>query len=253
MTVTLDQIKSLRDRTGISATACKKALEEAGGDEEKAIELLRKKGASKAAERSDRETEHGVVSVAKDGNKIAILAIGCETDFVAKNEDFRSAVDDLAARVLSEGEALNLEKEIADLNIQMGEKIVVSGQRVLAGVSVGSYVHLTKKIGVAIVLDGSDEETANDICMHIAAMNPKTTSPDEVDDTLLAKEKGIWLEQLQAEGKPEEIIGKIMEGKEKKFREESALLTQPFVKNPEQKIQDLLGGANVVEFIRYEV
>jgi elongation factor Ts len=253
MTVTLDQIKSLRDRTGISATACKKALEEAGGDEAKAIELLRKKGAAKAASRSDRETEHGVVSVAQGDGKIAILALGNETDFVSKNDDFRAQVDELAAKVLAEGQDADLSKEIADLNIQMGEKIVVVGQRVLEGATIGSYIHLNKKIGVAISIDGSDAAVANDICMHIAAMNPANLSPDDVNEDLLAKEKEIWLEQLQSEGKPEQIMGKIMEGKERKFREESSLLTQPFVKNPDQKIQDLLSGANVVEFIRYEV
>ncbi|MFT7183968.1 MAG: elongation factor Ts [Oceanicoccus sp.] len=251
MAITLDQIKSLRDRTGISATACKKALEEAEGDESKAIELLRKKGAAKAASRSDRETEHGVVSVSKGAGKIAIVAIGCETDFVSKNEDFQAKIDELAVKVLAEGQDADLSKEIDDLNIQMGERIVIVGQRILEGATIGSYIHLNKKIGVAIAIDGSSEEVANDISMHIAAMNPTTLSPSDIDDAVVAKEKEIWAEQLA--GKPAEIMGKIMEGKERKFREESALLSQPFVKNPDKRIEELLGGANVVEFIRYAV
>jgi len=253
MTITLEQIKSLRDKTGVSATACKKALTEAGGNEEQALELLRKKGAAKAAERADRATAHGVVSVAKEGSKVAILALGCETDFVAKNDDFIAHVDRLAGLVLAGGEATDLSSEIADLNIQMGEKIEVKGQRVLESATVGTYIHLNKKIGVAIAIDGSDEETANDICMHIAAMSPAVVSPTEISDELVAKEKEIWTEQLKAEGKPENIMDNILAGKEKKFREESALLSQPFVKNPEQKIEDLLSGANVLEFVRFSV
>lgn len=253
MTITLEQIKSLRDRTGVSTTACKAALEEAGGNEEMALDLLRKKGAAKAAERADRDTAHGVVALASSGSKVAILALGCETDFVAKNEDFVARANELAQQVLEGGEGLDLSSAMADLNIQMGEKIEVKGQRVLEGAVTGSYLHLNKKIGVAIALDGASSEVANDICMHIAAMNPSTISPDEVDAASIEREKSIWLEQLQAEGKPENIMAQIMMGKEKKFREENALLSQPFVKNPDQQVKDLLGGANVLEFVRYSV
>ena len=253
MTITLDQIKSLRDRTGVSATACKKALEEANGDESLALELLRKKGEAKAAERADRSTEHGVVGVATAAGKVALLALGCETDFVAKNEDFIARADALAARLMTEGEGADLNDEISDLNIQMGEKIEVKGQRVLEGATVGSYIHLNRKIGVAIALDGSDEATANDISMHIAAMNPVTISPTDISDDVVAKEKEIWAEQLKSEGKPENIMAQIMIGKEKKFREESALISQPFVKDGEKSVQDLLGGANVLDFVRFSV
>lgn len=253
MTVTLDQIKSLRDKTGVSATACKKALQEANGDETLALELLRKKGQAKAAERSDRATAHGVVGIASEGGKVAVVAIGCETDFVAKNDDFVASINGLAKKVLAGGEAHDLSEDIADLNIQMGEKIEIKGQRVLEGATVGSYVHQNNKIGVAIALDGSDEATANDIAMHIAATNPLVTAPSDISDELVAKEKEIWLEQLRGEGKPENIMDNIMAGKEKKFREEGALLSQPFVKNPDQKIQDLLSGVNVVAFVRFAV
>jgi elongation factor Ts len=253
MTVTLEQIKSLREKTGVSATAIKKALTEAGGDEAKALELLRKKGEAKAAERSDRATAHGVVGIAGDSSKMAVVAIGCETDFVAKNDEFVASVNALAEKVLAGGEDTDLAQDIADLNIQMGEKVEVKGQRVLEGAVVGSYIHLNKKIGVVVALDGSTQEVANDIAMHAAAMNPLVVSPSDISDELVAKEKEIWLEQLRAEGKPENIMDNIMAGKEKKFREEGALLSQPFVKNPDQKIQDLLDGANVVAFVRYAV
>lgn len=255
MTITLEQIKSLREKTGVSTMACKKALEEAGGDEQAAIELLRKKGEAKAAERSDRSTSNGVVAVAESGNKAAIVALGCETDFVAKNEDFIKAAQDIAQKLLQEGEDADLTQEISALTIQLGEKIEVKDKKVVEGDHIGFYVHSNNKIGALIKLsgDGDGAEVGKEIAMHIAAMNPANVSPDDVAEEIVAKEKEIWAEQLAQEGKPAEIIDKIMMGKEKKFREESALLTQAFVKNPEQLIKDLLGGLAVDDFWRFEV
>jgi elongation factor Ts len=254
MTVTLDQIKSLRAKTGVSTMACKKALEEAGGDEEKAIELLRKKGEAKAAERADRSTSNGVVAIASEGGKTAMLALACETDFVAKNEDFVKAANDLAKKLLTEGAEADLEGVVSDLTVSLGEKIAINEKVLVEGDQIGSYIHLNNKIGVLIKLNGSgDSEAGNGVAMHIAAMNPANISPEDVSDALVEKEKGIWTEQLKQEGKPEEIIGKIMMGKEKKFREESALLTQPFVKNPEMLIKDVLAGFTVENFWRFEI
>jgi elongation factor Ts len=253
MSVSLDQLKQLRERTGVSMTACKNALEEANGDEEKAIEILRKKGETKAAERADRATSNGVVAVVQKDNKAAMLALACETDFVAKNADFIKKAEDLAGRLLTEGEDADLSKDIADLNIQLGEKIEVKDRKVVTGKKLGKYVHLNNRIGVVISTSGGDDELVKDIAMHIAAMKPMNLSPDEISADLVAKEKEIWRDQLKNEGKPEAIWDKIMEGKEKKFREEFALLTQPFVKNPEKLIKDLLGSDTVAEFFRFEV
>jgi elongation factor Ts len=195
MAVSLDQIKELREVTGVSMMACKKALTETNGDIDKAIDYLRKKGESKAMERSERGTGQGVIASYIHSNaKLGVLLhLGCETDFVAKNADFI--------------------------------------------------------------------QTAQDIAMHIAAMNPLTVSPEEVTDEIVNKEKEIWVEQLKAEGKNESIIANILIGKEKKFREEGALLTQAFVKNPEisidQLVKDLINkmGENikVVKFCRYVI
>lgn len=195
MAVTLDQIKDLRDTTGISTMACKKALEESQGDSKKALEILRKKGEMKAGERAKRSTSEGIVSSYIHTNKkIGVLvALGCETDFVAKNEDF-----------------MNL------------------GQ---------------------------------DIAMHVAALNPQYLRPEDVSIEIMEKEREIWKEQLKNEGKPEKIWENIMEGKEKKFREGEALLTQPFVKNPEITIEKLINehiiklGENikVLKFIRFSL
>lgn len=253
MSVSLEQLKQLRERTGVSMTACKNALEEANGDEELAIEILRKKGETKAAERADRATANGVVAVVEKDGKAAMLTLACETDFVSKNDDFVKKAEELAERLLTEGENADLSKDIADLNIQLGEKIEVKDRKVVSGKKLGKYVHLNRRIGVVISTTGGDDEIVKDIAMHIAAMKPMNLSPDEISADLVAKEKEIWSEQLKNEGKPEQIWGKILEGKEKKFREEFALLTQPFVKNPEQLVKDLLGNETVVEFIRFEV
>ncbi len=252
MSVTLEQIKSLRDRTGVSTMACKKALEETQGDEEKAHEFLRKKGEAKAAERMDRTTKNGVVAVETRDGKAAIVSLGCETDFVAKNEDFIKAAQQIAAKLLKEGENTDLTSEIGDLNIKMGEKVEVKDKKVVSGKNMGRYIHSNNKIAVVVSLNGGDTETAKDIAMHIAAMNPKVISPEDVAEELIEKEREIWTEQLKNEGKPESIIEKIMSGKERKFREESALISQAFVKDPEKTIEMLLGGVKVDGFWRLE-
>ena len=177
MSVTLDQIKELREATGASMMACKKALTEADGDYNAALNALRKKGEAKAAERGERSTGEGTVaSYIHSNGKIGVLVkLGCETDFVAKNDKF--------------------------------------------------------------------QDLARDIAMHIAAMNPLTISPDEVDENLVDKEREIWRAQLLNEGKKEDMLDKILEGKEKKFREEAALVKQPYVKDPEKTIEQLLAEA----------
>lgn len=253
MNITLDQIKSLRDRTGVSTMACKEALVEANGDEDKAIEILRKKGEAKAAKRSDRTTAHGAVAVSKSNGKAAMLALACETDFVAKNEDFIAAVQKLCDRLLQEGEDTDLNADLTELGLQMGEKVEVHAKKVVEAPIISSYIHSNNRIGVLLAMDGGEEELGQDVAMHVAAMNPKNVSPEEVSEELVEKEKEIWAEELAREGKPAEIIDKIMMGKEKKFREEFALLTQPFVKNPEQKIHNLLGGVGIIGFWRVEV
>lgn len=255
MNITLDQIKSLRDKTGVSTMACKKALEEAGGDETKAIEMLRKRGEAKAAERADRSTAFGVVAIENEGNKTAMISLGCETDFVAKNEDFFAVAQSMAKKLLSEGENVDFSKELSELGTKMGEKIEVKDKKIFEGPTVDSYVHSNRRIGALVSLQGGSKDLARDIAMHIAAANPTRLSPDEIDAEWVGKEKEIWKELLKAEGKPEAMWDKIMEGKEKKFREEHALLTQAFIKDPEKKVQDLLSSAEakVEEFFRSEV
>lgn len=255
MSITASQVNSLRQRTGVSMMQCKKALEESGGDEEKAIEILRKKGAAKAAEKADRVTSEGVVITKTDGNKAAMVKLLCETDFVAKNEDFRKIAENAADVALKEGaEAAKKSQEqpMKDLFTKLGENMSME-VKVMEGEGIGDYVHSNCKIGTLVSLKSPDAEKARDVAMQIAAMNPQVINPEDVSDDDVAKEKEIWKEQLKKEGKPEEIIDKIMMGKEKKFREENALMKQAFVKDGDKTVEQYLEGNTVVEFHRMAI
>ncbi|EKD64216.1 MAG: hypothetical protein ACD_51C00046G0005 [uncultured bacterium] len=252
MTVTLEQIKKLRDATGVSTMACKKALEEANGDQEKAVEILRKKGEAKSEARAERSTSQGVIAIVEKSGKAAIINLACETDFVARNEDFIASAKKVAEETLKD-ENFDAKQIVADLNFKLGEKIEVKEKKIIEGKVLGSYIHSNNKIGVVVALSGGEVEMAKDIAMHAAAMNPSYLNPEEVPEESVAKEKEIWKELLKKEGKPEQIWDKIMIGKEKKFREENALIKQPFVKNPEITIEKLLGTNKVEKFVRLSV
>lgn len=254
----MEQLKQLRDATGVSISACKKALEEANGDYQMAVDILRKKGEAKAADNAGRSTAEGGIGIYAEGGKIAMVKIACETDFVGKGDDFAALTTSVAKKVLSgevnEGNKGDLQ-EVKDAVLKLGENLRVEDIAVLEGTAVGGYVHSNKKIGVIVALEGGNEEVAKDIAMHAAATNPAVLSPDEVPEHVVAKEKEIWSEQLANEGKPAEIVEKIMMGKEKKFREDSALTKQPFVKNPEQTVEQVVAGhgGNVRGFVRFSV
>lgn len=253
--ITAAQVNELRKRTGISMMQCKKALEEAGGDEEKAIEILRKKGAAKAAEKSDRETSEGIIITKVEGNKAVIVQLSCETDFVAKNEEFLSAAEAAASTALSSGvEAAKAEAEpvLKELFTKLGENMTIEVD-MIEGEGVGEYVHTNGKVGAIVNLGSSDAEKARDVAMHITAMNPAVINPEELPEDVVIKERDIWADQLKNEGKPAEMIDKIMMGKEKKFREEAALIKQSFVKNGEQTVEQYLEGNTVTSFVRRAV
>ncbi len=257
MSVSIEQIKELRDSTGVSMMACKKALEDADGDYDGAVDILRKKGAAKAADRADRTTSQGVVMVKSNDGKTGMVQLNCETDFVSIGDDFISVAGSVADKLLA-GDINVDDKEmdlIKDAVLRLGENVQVSNMALYDGGTVGEYVHSNNRIGVLVSLNGGSVELAKDIAMHIAATNPKFISPDEVSDELVAKEKSIWTDQLKEEGKPEEMIEKIMMGKEKKFREENALLKQAFVKNPDQKVEELLSAADasIEKFTRFSI
>jgi len=254
MSVTIEQIQSLRNRTGVGMMAVKKALEEAGGDEEAALELLRKRGEAQSAKKADRDQGEGLVFAASNGARASLVMIKCETDFVARDDNFQNMGQTLADTLLNDEDSFQAKADemIPEAVQKLGENITLGETRTVEAPVVGTYVHTNGKIGVIVGLDGSDVEHAKDAAMHAAAMNPAVVSPDDVTEDLVAKEKEIWTEQLAAEGKPAEIMEKIMIGKEKKFREESALIAQPFVKDPEVTVGDYV-GAGVTAYERLAV
>jgi elongation factor Ts len=236
--------------------ACKDALDEAGGNEDKAIEILRKKGEAQAVKKAGREQNEGAVFAISAGGKAAMVLLRCETDFVARNSDFRSMGEGLVKTLLEKGESETKNRAqglVPEYVQKLGENISLTEMEIAEAKTLGTYVHTNSKIGVIIGMEGGTEELAHDIAMHAAAMRPSVISPDDVPAESVEKEKEIWREQLKKEGKPEAIWDKIMMGKEKKFREESALLTQPFAKDQNKKVKDILGGAKITAYARLAV
>jgi elongation factor Ts len=267
MQITASLVKELRERTGAGMMDCKKALQKVDGDIEVAIEEMRKSGAAKAAKKAGRIAAEGIISIKQDNKDITILEINCETDFVAKDENFlsftNSVIDAVAAENPNDVEALmeislgdhTVEEATQQLVAKIGEKITVRRfEKRTASGPVGTYSHGVR-IGVIVELDGGDEALARDVAMHIAASKPICVSEDQVSQDLLDKEKEIFMAQAEESGKPAEIIEKMVSGKIKKFLKEITLLGQPFVKDPDQTVEKLLQAANasVVSFIRYEV
>ncbi|ALM09669.1 MAG TPA: translation elongation factor Ts [Candidatus Peribacter riflensis] len=254
--ISASAVSSLRQRTGVSMMECKKALDEAQGNEEKAIEILRKRGIAQAAKKAARDQFEGLIFLAQGAGKAALVLLKCETDFVARDENFRKAGSALVDELLQKGEAALKalgEKTVPALVQKLGENISIGEARLVTGQTLGTYLHTNSKIGVVISLEGGTEDSARDVAMHAAAMNPTVTRPEEVTAEKVEKEKEIWREQLKKEGKPEAMFDKIMLGKEKKFREENALVKQTFVKDPSKTVEQFLGTAKVAAYVRLAV
>jgi elongation factor Ts len=264
--MTTQDITKLRELTGAGMMDCKKALDEAGGDMEKASEILRKKGIIKAAKRSGKIAAEGLTAVKVVGNVAAIVEVNAETDFVAAGDDFKNLVNLIVDTVIAE-KPVSVEEAMAKPDLQnkyneavtkIGEKIIVRRlQAVEAGTGeiIGSYVHMGGKISVLVKMTGGNEELAKDVAMHIAGANPRYLNRESVDVTEFNKEKEIAAEQLRAQGKPENIIENIVKGKMDKFYSEVCLLDQPFVKDEEKTVGKLAtdAGATIVAFWRYEL
>ncbi|MBF8268879.1 MAG: elongation factor Ts [Gammaproteobacteria bacterium] len=273
MTISATMVKELRERTGAGMMECKKALEETGGNIEGAIESMRKSGVAKAAKKSGRIAAEGIILIRQsdDSNESIILEVNCETDFVAKDENFRSFAAAVADSVLATKPA-NLEVlsklpltgvagrtvEAARLQLvaKIGENIGLRRFQVLttSGDFPGSYTHGTR-IGVLVDLQGGDMDLARDIAMHIAASRPVCIAVADVPRDLLEQEKRIFTSQAQDSGKPPEIIEKMVTGRIQKYLNDITLLGQPFIKDPDQSVGKLLAArkAAVLSFIRYEV
>ena len=278
--ITARAVKSLRDRTGAGMMDCKKALLEAGGDEEQAIDLLRQWGAAKAAKRAERETSEGLVEVLSRGDATAMVAVSTETDFVARNDEFQDFARRLAGAVieadLPDGEVMSGEdllarpefrqfaEEVVDLRSKIGENIQVHrAVRFAAGDTgaLATYLHFGGKIGVAVELEGATgdavEGLARDVAMHVAAARPAGVGPEDIPADVQARERAVLTEQTKAEGKPEQIVEKIVDGRMRKFFEQNSLLLQAFVKDPDTTISDLLKAHDenltVRRFVRFEI
>ncbi len=252
-------IKKVRKITGAGISDVKKALDEAQGDEEKAIEILRKAGTKIAAKKSDRDTSEGCITVLEEGDKVGVVALKCETDFVARNEDYIQAVDDLGKKLLEVGEEefkqWSEDKIKNDLIVKIGENLQLGDFNVIEGDIIGTYLHSNRKVASVVVLEKGSVELAKDIAMHVSAMAPKYLKPEDVPEEEIAKEKEIYTEQLKKEDKPDEVIEKILEGKINKYYTEVCLLKQVFVKDDKKNIEQLLesNGGSIKEFKYYSL
>lgn len=270
--ITAAEVNKLRQTTGAGMMDCKKALVEAEGDFEKAIEILRKKGQKVAANRADRESNEGAViaKVNADATHGAIVSLNCETDFVAKNESFIALANDLAelALTVNSKEAL-LEANIKGLTVAeklteqtgvIGEKIEIGGFEKLEAPFVGSYIHAGNKIatltGLSAKVAGA-EEVAKNVSMQVAAMNPIALDEKDVDASIVEKEIEIAKDQLRQEGKPENMIENIAKGKLQKFFKDNTLVHQPFIKDAKVSVSEHVKSVNadltVTGYIRYSL
>ncbi len=278
MAISAELVKKLRDRTGAGMADCKKALEEADGNEEKALDILRKRGAASAAKRSDRVAKEGVIvaAVSEDKSKALIAEVNSETDFVARNESFVEFAQDVAHSALKTSpnsqeeflmaklsNGITIQEAVGEQTGRIGEKIearrfelVDTGDGVVA-----SYIHPGAKLGVLVALKGVNAEkgipVGRDIAMQIAAMNPLALSRNDVNSDTITKEIEIYRVQLKNEGKKDEIIDRILGGKMEKFYQDNVLLEQSFIKDASKTVTDLLKevgeGVTVTGFVRMQL
>ncbi|HAB55811.1 MAG TPA: elongation factor Ts [Cellvibrionales bacterium] len=257
-------VKELRDRTGLGMMECKKALTEAGGDIEAAIEEMRKSSGMKAAKKAGRTAAEGAVAVkvADDQSVGVLVEVNSETDFAARDDNFLGFVSEVVEAVFASKStdiesllAAGLETKREALVQKIGENISVRRAVVIEGANVGAYVHGNGKIAVLTNLTAGDEALAKDVAMHVAAVNPQVAKPEDMPAELLEKERAIYIAQAEDSGKPAEIVAKMVEGRVRKFLAESSLTEQPFVKDPDLKIGQLLknAGADINGFTRFEV
>ncbi|MEZ2715197.1 elongation factor Ts [Niallia circulans] len=272
MAVTAQMVKELREKTGAGMMDCKKALTETNGDLDKAIDFLREKGISSAAKKADRVAAEGSTFIAVEGNEAVILEVNSETDFVAKNEGFQTLVKELASHILATKpasveeahtsnitEGTTVEAHINAAIAKIGEKLSLRRFEIKTKTdndAFGAYLHMGGRIGVLTVLEGTtDDSAAKDVAMHIAALNPKYVSRDQVSQEEVAHEREVLTQQALNEGKPANIVEKMVEGRLGKYFEDVCALDQSFVKNPDQKVRQFVEskGATLREFVRYEV
>ena len=267
MNITADAVKQLRERTGAGMMECKKALVDTKGDLDAAAELMRKSGLAKADKKAARVAAEGTVAIERSGNDAALVEVNCETDFVARSDEFQAFAKDVAAAALKHAPSTledliklahggsSLDERRRALIAKIGENIAVRRfVRVSSPGPLGAYTH-GSRIGSIVAMQGGDESLARDIAMHVAAANPAYIDAGDVPAEMLAKEREILTEQTKGEKKPPEIIAKMVEGRLRKYLAEITLMGQPFVKDDTTTVEKLLkkAGAKVTMFARYEV
>lgn len=270
MSITAAQVKELRERTGAPMMKCKKFLTEANGDLEAAIVAMRKADPKAADKRADKVAAEGIILVraSEDGKRAMILEINCETDFVGRDESFLAFANMVADRAVAEGAtdvdaimALTVEGDTTidqkrqELVAKIGENIKLRRVDMInSDGGVGHYLH-GGRIGVIVAVNPANEDLAKDVAMHVAASKPKVVKADDMPAEVLTAEREIYMAQAKESGKPEEIIAKMVEGRVAKFLKEHSLVGQPFVKDPNQSVAELLktNNADVTAFVRYEV
>ena len=268
--ITASMVKNLRELTGAGMLDCKKALEATEGNLDKASEWLREKGISKAAKKADRIAAEGLVNILINGNKAVVIEVNSETDFVAKNDEFKELIDTISnalinSNVSSVEEALKLSTTDGTLEDTITNKIAKIGEKLSFrrfalveksdNETFGSYIHMNGKIAVLVVLEGANTEVAKDVAMHAAAMRPKYLNIESVPTEDAEHEREIQKQIAINEGKPADIAEKMVEGRIKKFYKEVCLTEQPFVKNDDMSVAEYVksNGGKVVSMVRYEV
>jgi elongation factor Ts len=273
MAITAAQVKELRERTGSGMMECKKALVDAGGDMDAAIEMLRKTGLAKADKKAGRVAAEGLIAVgvSEDGRSATLVEVNCETDFVARKAEFQEFANAIAHRILA-GKPADIEA-LMDMPLHDGDQTSIELARKSLIASIGENINVRRytrldatkgilahyqhgvRIGVLVELEGGDAELARDIAMHIAASKPQCVAEADVPGEVLQKEREIFSAQAETSGKPANIIEKMVDGRIRKFLAEITLVGQPFVKDPDQTVGQLLksAGAGVVDFARMEL
>ena len=262
MSISASQVKELREMTGVGMMECKKALVETDGDLEKALDLLRSNSALKAEKKASRVAADGMLVIHQDQGSVLAVEINTETDFAAKDEKFQVFCNDikdhLAKNAINSVEELNevFASEREALVQAIGENIQIRRMvKISDGDSIGTYLHTDGKLAAIVSIDSNDDELAKDLAMHVAASNPNCVTADQVDQELIARERAIFEAQAAESGKDPSIMEKMIEGKLKRFLSEITLVSQPFVKNPDQTVQALLSekSAKVLSMSRIKV
>ena len=263
MTIKAQDVKELREKTGLGMMECKKALEEANGNLEEAIKNLRKSSALKAEKKASRTAVEGIITSKISDKEITFVEVNCETDFVAKDENFinfceealKVAVDTPSKENLLDEVSESMEKQRMSLVQKIGENIIIRKVKKISGEVLESYIHSNKKIAAGVSLDQGSPEIAKEVAMHIAASNPIVLSPEDLDESYINSEREIFRSQVEKEDKPEEIKEKMIQGKLNKQLADVSLLKQPFVKDPSKSVEAFLSESNtkISSFIRIEV